>query len=337
MLSPYSPPYPFNPLVFDINYAIMKIRFQNLILSMSLNRQKELHPCNLCSATDFELLYPNSLRESEHSHTQRFRQSDANILAGQIVRCPHCGLVYENPRETTEELEEIYRQVEDHDYLREWAWKRATFRYNVATLESFADHGRILDIGCGHGFFLQELDSNRWRKVGLDLAESAIREAGKKGVEVHSTTLEEAHFPQNHFDVVTAFHLLEHVAKPKELLTETFRILKPGGFLYLELPDVGSVPARMFKRNWWYIMRFHTHYFSRTTLGRMLRSAGFRPLYWERPKKSWSIQYLAKKSSAYGFLWQIFFLPFTLPIFSKIFFTGRPLDLMGVISQKPYE
>lgn len=316
---------------------IRKSTEEDAPVKMTPHPQKVYVPCNLCGSSDFEILYPNSLREGAHSHTARFRQSDSNLLAGQIVRCPHCGLIYNNPTESSEELEEIYRRVEDDDYLREWAWKRATFRFNVATLESFIDRGRILDIGCGHGFFLQELDPSRWQRIGLDMAEAAARETRKTGIEVHCTNLERANFPEASFDAITAFHLLEHVFDPRGLLGEVYRILKPGGFIYLELPDMGSVPARMFKRNWWYIMRFHTYYFSRRTLGELLRSLGFKPLYWERPRKSWSVQYLAKKSSAYGFLWSIFFLPFTAKTFSKLFLTGKPLDLMGVIAQKPYE
>jgi SAM-dependent methyltransferase len=290
--------------------------------------------CNLCGSKEYVILFPSTLSHKEALNSDHFRQSDPNTMTGQIVRCCDCGLIYNNPQEKEEVLEYIYSEVVDDDYLNERPWKRASFIENIKILEQFKNSGSILDVGCGHGFFLEQLNHSRWESYGIDLGVSAIKVAKKTDSEIYNTSIYKAPFENEKFDVITGFHILEHLPNPRKFFEKCYGLLKKGGLIYLEIPDIGSAPARMFKRRWWYIMRFHTFYFTYKTLNSMLKDTGYKPLYWYRPTKIWYLGYLLWKlqpqSSIIKFLYNIIK---RTPL-DKVSIKVNPHDLLGVIAQK---
>lgn len=255
--------------------------------------------CNLCGANDYRILYASTIDETSAGALSYFRQSDPNNLNCRIVACNRCGLVYSNPREKQELLNDVYRSVEDEEYLKQRSWKEASYRWNLQRLERHVAGGRLLDFGCGHGFFLSLLDG-RWDACGVEPARAAARYAADTlGQKVYCGFLDEVGLEDESFDAVTMFHVLEHVADPTGELERANRLLKPGGYVYVEVPDFGSVLSRWRKRRWWYIMRFHTYYFTRQSLIRMLRETGFEPVDVHRPVKTWSLAYLTRKATAF--------------------------------------
>ncbi|UCE27804.1 MAG: class I SAM-dependent methyltransferase [Candidatus Coatesbacteria bacterium] len=255
--------------------------------------------CNLCGANDYRVLYPSTIDETSAGALSYFRQSDPNNLNCRIVVCNRCGLAYSNPREKQELLNDVYRSVEDEEYLKQRSWKEASYRWNLARLERHVAGGRLLDFGCGHGFFLSLL-GDRWDGYGVEPARAAARYASEIiGQNVYCGFLDEHNFDTGTFDAVTMFHVLEHVANPKGELGRINGLLKPGGYVYLEVPDLGSVLSRWRKRRWWYIMRFHTYYFTRSSLLRIVRAAGFELVDVHRPVKTWSVAYLTRKATAF--------------------------------------
>ncbi len=290
--------------------------------------------CRLCGADDYRVLYLSTVDESTLNDPNLFRQSDANSQSCQIVKCNRCGLTYTNPREPQELIGEIYGLVEDEGYLAQKNWKLAAARWNLTRLEKYIKRGRLLDVGCGHGFFLSLLDPD-WEGTGLEPAAAAVDYANKElGQDARVGFLKENGFERGSFDAVTLFHVLEHAYDPLSDLDICYDLLKPGGYLYIEVPDFGSALARWRGRKWWYIMRFHTYYFDRHTLLRMLANAGFAPVDVHYPKKYWHLGYLARKAAAV--------LPIAAPVSNVIDKLGigrlmipvKPRDIIGVIAQK---
>lgn len=255
--------------------------------------------CSLCGADDYRVLYAATIDETSAGALSYFRQSDPNNLNCRIVVCNRCGLAYSNPREKQDLLSDVYRSVEDDEYLKQRSWKDASYRWNLRRLERHAAGGRLLDFGCGHGFFLSLLNG-RWDACGVEPARAAARYASETiGQTVYCGFLEEHNFEAGTFDAVTMFHVLEHVSDPKGELERINKLLKPEGYVYVEVPDLGSVLSRWRKRRWWYVMRFHTYYFTRSSLMRMLRRTGFEPVDVHRPVKTWSLAYLTRKATAF--------------------------------------
>lgn len=138
--------------------------------------------------------------------------------------------------------------------------------------------GRALDVGCGSGAFLATLKRHGWKVQGVDISElSAKRAKELLDVDVFAGNLEEAKFAGNSFDFISMNHSLEHLSDLNETLTELFRILKPGGVLYIEVPNVISKSCRTSKKYWfhWDSPR-HLFAFSPTTLRQLLEKHDFR-------------------------------------------------------------
>lgn len=130
--------------------------------------------------------------------------------------------------------------------------RRADVDFSVMYLRN-KPQGRLLEIGCGSGSMLSSMESLGWRTEGIDVDPSAVSNARSKGLNVALGDLREQSYGHNTFDAVMMSHVIEHVADPVELLTECYRILKPGGVLSLVTPNIESIGSRFFGRHWFHL------------------------------------------------------------------------------------
>jgi SAM-dependent methyltransferase len=114
---------------------------------------------------------------------------------------------------------------------------------------------RVLDIGGGNGGFLGELGKiGNFELHGIEIAgESANRAAKNKKIKLKIGELEDTDYAPDSFDLVTLFHVFEHLTEPRKTLEIIHRILKPGGRLIMSFPNVSSMQARIFKANWFHL------------------------------------------------------------------------------------
>lgn len=112
--------------------------------------------------------------------------------------------------------------------------------------------GKILDIGCGNGRFLQMIEcQGDIEGYGLEMASnSALRAKVIIGDRLQIGTLQADSYPEAYFDAITLFHVFEHLTDPKGYLENIQRILKPGGILYISFPNIDSLQSRIFKGDW---------------------------------------------------------------------------------------
>lgn len=219
-----------------------------------------------------------------------------------IVRCRQCGLIYVNPRYLEDALHEIYTELYyDHDgltnglefygyddYLRDEENIKITFAKRLKTIEHYAHQGRLLDVGCATGFFLDLARSGGWDVVGTEVSEFGARYARERfRLDVRLGTLKDLQFDDQAFDVVTMWDVIEHVLDPMGELQEIGRILRDGGLLSIITPDAGSLVARLLGRRWeeFRRVREHVYFFSKRSLTEMLRKVGFEILKTESADK----------------------------------------------------
>ena len=149
----------------------------------------------------------------------------------------------------------------------------------TAEFSTFRNNNRLLDIGCGAGTLLQAARKNGWNAQGIDVSAGAVKHVHELGFEVFEGELQEANFPSQHFDVVTAAELLEHLVDPQPLLQEVARILRPGGLFWTTTPHARGISGRILGLKWRCIWPpEHLQLFSVRGLKRLLHDAGFRQL-----------------------------------------------------------
>ncbi|MBU1692981.1 MAG: class I SAM-dependent methyltransferase [Verrucomicrobia bacterium] len=137
--------------------------------------------------------------------------------------------------------------------------------------------GRVLDVGCATGSLLEELRSKGWEPYGVEPdAASAAFARERLGLDVRQGTLKDAQFPDEHFDLICFWHVLEHVPDPRPTLAEAARVARPGATLLLSLPDPESWMAALFGPYWcgWDVPR-HLCLFPKRVLARLLAETGW--------------------------------------------------------------
>jgi SAM-dependent methyltransferase len=123
---------------------------------------------------------------------------------------------------------------------------------------------------------LAELRARGWEVHGTELSAVSASYARSLGIPVLQSAVEDAPFVDASFDVITMFHVLEHLTDPKRALFRLYRLLRPGGLLIVEVPNIGSWYARVFGDVWFhYDVPRHLYHFSRDTLGKMMVEPGF--------------------------------------------------------------
>lgn len=150
------------------------------------------------------------------------------------------------------------------------------YRQLLAGFEPYRLQNRILDVGCGSGFFLDIAREWGWSSYGTEYGDEAVAFCRSKGLEAREGSLESVHFPAGHFDVVTSFEVIEHLSFTRSHLEEIHRVLRPGGLLYLTTPNFNAISRRWMKEKWSVVAYpEHLTYFTPRTLRLAGRRAGF--------------------------------------------------------------
>jgi SAM-dependent methyltransferase len=136
--------------------------------------------------------------------------------------------------------------------------------------------GRLLDYGCGSGWYLQRLREQGWQVTGMDFSAYAARKVSERyGIPVHVGTLPHPDVKDATFDVITMGCVLEHVHAPHALVGAAVRALRPGGLLVIAVPNLDSWGFRTFGRNWWPLeLPRHLLHFTPPTLRRLVEAHG---------------------------------------------------------------
>lgn len=199
-----------------------------------------------------------------------------------IETCVACGLGITSPLPSSSAIigtnEEVY-SVENRikAYLSRVDYFNKRYRRYLSNIRRFQEGGKLLDIGCNIGLFLTVAREEGFSVVGVELNRACAEYARNTfKIEVFSDVVEKVGFPSHGFDVVTLFDVLEHVPDIETFLAEVRRILKPGGLLVVQSPNLHSLMASLTKGEWvWLSPPDHIYHFTPSSLSRLLESNGF--------------------------------------------------------------
>ena len=201
-----------------------------------------------------------------------------------IYECRKCSAQFIRPIPSPEELNQFYDQLyrggsaERTKALTNPAADKRYWQRQWAIIKGLIGNdngGKVLDIGCGGGHFLDN-GGVGWEKYGIELSEEARRVAKGKGIAAFET-LEKAAFPEEFFDVVTMFAVIEHLPDPNAVVEELIRVLKRDGLFVIMTGDAKSLKAKIRGTNWhMYRPPEHLYFFCAKSLDYLMDSFGFR-------------------------------------------------------------
>ncbi len=268
-------------------------------------------PCDLCGSTDPDLVL----------NTPR--------LDGPLARCRDCDLLYvilpdRNPQERKLPDKELRRntfQISSQQVASEMVrlaeraselalidpeveagerpWRELTARERLEDLKRFVADGRFLEIGCSTGEMLAAASSS-FMAMGVEADEKNSRVCRARGLDVFGGTLLDARFPDRHFDAAAMYHVIEHVPSPREDLRELHRVIKPGGWLALETPNIATFWFRLLGARWRQIIPDHIFFFTPQTITKLCEQNGFELRELRSVGKAMSVRLFVNRLSRYN-------------------------------------
>lgn len=224
-----------------------------------------------------------------------------------ICECLNCGLLYTMPRPDKEKIgayyksEAYYSHQENKKGFIPKVYERVKsinlkYKYRLAT--SGMQSGKLLDIGCGVGDFLHTAEMHGWECIGVEPSEDAktIAQKRMKGTIITSEELES--FPDGAFDVITMWHVLEHVDDLKWQVAQLQRLVKPSGRVVIAVPNYKSYDGQYYKEHWAaYDVPRHLNHFKRITLSKIFKTSGLELVKMDKLK--WDAYYISYLSEQY--------------------------------------
>lgn len=235
----------------------------------------EMPSCDLCGCADSALRFK---KKDTTTYWLAKCAEDRRLDAGMdfsIVSCTSCGHVYVTPRPTPAICADIYGRLW-RSYEPE-TLKVDDFALHVCRqLGALGNKGKLLDFGCGWGSYLGAAKHLGWDPVGIELDEAKVAFVERYGLKAVCGDLLDRVFEESSFDAVIAQQVFEHLYDPVAYLVEIKRILKPGGVLFVSVPNFGRLAARLQGPRWPMVSPVaHVRYFTRTVLENFVESHGF--------------------------------------------------------------
>lgn len=251
--------------------------------------------CPACDQKNRKLIYPSTLNNSKACTQDYVGTNTGYARYHDLYECESCRVLYMDPIDSA--LDDLCSEVVDQDYLASWEDRSQTFKDHLSMLKPYVSQGRLLDVGCYAGIFLEEAKQQGFQVSGIEPSKWAADYARSKvNCEVYQGMFDSFAFPNAAaYDLITIWDVIEHLANPKKSIRKAFQLLRPGGYIAITTHDIQSIFARLLGSRYPWLMRFHLVHFSPDTLSQMLISEGFeieKTIYY---KKSLSINYLLKR------------------------------------------
>jgi SAM-dependent methyltransferase len=205
-----------------------------------------------------------------------------------ISRCRRCGFGWTEPLLSENEIPgyypttyfgEIEQRIEQYlsgAFQRSRSWRGETEKARL--VETYISGGRLLDVGCGDAKFLWALNPDRWQRAGVERSVDTVELVRQRipGIELHAGDIFNPALKSGTFDVVTFWHVLEHLPDPARALDCAASLLRPGGLIIISLPSIDSLQASLFRRHWYGFddVPRHLHHHSHDSLNLLLDRCG---------------------------------------------------------------
>lgn len=198
-----------------------------------------------------------------------------------LVKCQTCEFIRAHEKyfkiDPLKFYGEKYFSSEYGNYTKEQVALEKNFRDRIKRIGEYKTSGKLLEIGCAHGYFLKNAQKY-YQCFGIDLNPKVTRVTKENTkATIFTGDFLKQKFQRNYFDIICMFDTIEHIKYPEKYLKKMYEILKPGGIVVIETGDIGSLIAKVQGRSWRLIMLpDHLQYFTKISLNRLLINSGFK-------------------------------------------------------------
>jgi 2-polyprenyl-3-methyl-5-hydroxy-6-metoxy-1,4-benzoquinol methylase len=196
-----------------------------------------------------------------------------------LTKCSKCGFVFCSKIPTQEELNNYYKVYAYNGELNISPLTIKSYHILLDEFEKYRKTNKLIDVGCGAGYFLEEAKKRGWEVYGTEYSDKAVEVCLKKGINIKKGKLNASEFDGAEFDVITSFEVLEHINNPNEEIQEFKKLLRKGGLFYCTTPNFNSL-MRYYLKSKYNAIKYpeHLSYYTKNTLKLLLTNNGFKPL-----------------------------------------------------------
>ena len=218
----------------------------------------ELRPCIICNGKNLE--------------------SWAKLDYLEAKKCKDCGMISVNPHLNDEGLSKVYENYFSHRLDEKELFEKRKIMYKIDHdwITKFINHGKILDVGCSGGQFLNTFDPNKWERQGVEIDKDTAEFAKTQyDIPVNIGYFPEISFEEK-FDLIVIRGVIEHFSDPISVLKKCAEVLKPNGYLFITATPVGNSFAFDVYREKWHLFTplAHIHFFTVDLLSQILKTFG---------------------------------------------------------------
>lgn len=253
--------------------------------------------CLICGSTNVDIYLDET---NEILESSAIGSSRTEFSPGRIMRCGSCGFAFRESRFNQKQLADLYRKMDPKVYQAELRGRDRTAELHLEILNRSIRGGQLFDVGCASGLFLSKALDAGWQVTGIEPSEVLYREAVERLAgrgTVLPLTLEEADLGDQKFDAITLWDVLEHVVDPMKIVKTCRELLKPGGCLFVNVPDLDSLQARVLGKRWPLLLPEHMNYFNRGSLKLCAEKSGLHLARFGRRRSYFSVQYVLHRCS----------------------------------------
>lgn len=270
------------------------------------NDLEDVSHCPVCKSADHSMLLSELLDLTYFTSDRRWSLS----------KCNSCESIFINPRAKAESIYLLYdgyytqrsintadraglralidaieasylrfkfgntQRIKDYligGFLYLWQSRRLHLEYDMRHLPKCVSKNSLLDVGCGNGRFIKNAKSLGWNVIGIDVDRKALQLASEQDLEVYGATIEQYSKSTNkRFDVITLNNVIEHLPNPNEAIKACYDLLKPGGVLWLDTPNINSSGFAFYGMDWRGLeIPRHLVLFTHASLSALLTHTGF--------------------------------------------------------------
>lgn len=260
---------------------------------------KILMSCPVCGCADFTVTYEPWVDEPDPA---KLYGTATGIHGTQrMVTCRECGLLYENPRYPAEAIVQGYMASDDAGHDSQYKMRVHSFSKALNKLAPRLPPkgAKVLDIGAAGGAFLDAATQFGYDAWGLEPSWFRVSRGKERGLHIEQGVIDNHSFAPESFDMVTLWDVIEHMPDPLDSLRRVHALLKPGGTLLLNFPDIDTWQARLAGKHFWWIISAHLAQYSPSTIKEICKHSGFETFHFQ-PYWQWlELGYLERMANTY--------------------------------------